>query len=60
MKSDAPASWPGHPRASREIAHELFLSRRTADMHVRNIFGKLDCRSRVAAIHRARKLGLIA
>ena len=47
-------------RTNREIAHDLFLSPRTVDMHVRNILRKLDCRSRVEAAHRAGELGLIA
>jgi DNA-binding NarL/FixJ family response regulator len=47
-------------RTNREIAHDLFLSPRTVDMHVRNILRKLDCRSRVEAAHRASDLGLLA
>jgi predicted ATPase/DNA-binding CsgD family transcriptional regulator len=47
-------------RTNREIAHDLFLSPRTVDMHVRNILRKLDCRSRVEAAGRARELGLVA
>ena len=47
-------------RTNREIAQELFLSQRTVDMHVRNLLGKLDCRSRVEASHRAGELGLLA
>jgi DNA-binding NarL/FixJ family response regulator len=46
-------------RTNREIAQELFLSPRTVDMHVRNLLGKLDCRSRVEAAHRAGELGLL-
>jgi predicted ATPase/DNA-binding CsgD family transcriptional regulator len=46
-------------RTNREIAHDLFLSPRTVDMHVRNILRKLDCRSRVEAAGRARELGLV-
>ncbi|HEY7621371.1 MAG TPA: AAA family ATPase [Solirubrobacteraceae bacterium] len=45
---------------NREIAEELVLSRRTVDMHVRNILRKLDCRSRVEAVTRAGDLGLLA
>jgi DNA-binding NarL/FixJ family response regulator len=47
-------------RTNREIAQELFISHRTVDMHVRNLLGKLDCRSRVEASHRAGELGLLA
>ena len=46
-------------RTNREIAQELFISERTVDMHVRNLLGKLDCRSRVEASHRAGELGLL-
>jgi DNA-binding CsgD family transcriptional regulator len=46
-------------KTNRDIAHELFLSRRTVDMHVRNILRKLDCRSRVEAAHRAGELDLL-
>lgn len=46
-------------KTNREIAQELFLSQRTVDMHVRNLLGKLDCRSRVEASHRAGELGLL-
>ena len=46
-------------RTNREIAQDLFLSQRTVDMHVRNILRKLDCRSRVEAVARAREIGLV-
>jgi DNA-binding NarL/FixJ family response regulator len=47
-------------RTNREVAEELFLSARTVDMHVRNIFAKLDCRTRGEATYKARALGLLA
>jgi DNA-binding CsgD family transcriptional regulator len=50
----------GAGRSNREIAHELFLSPRTVDSHVRNLLRKLDCRSRVDAARRAGELGLLA
>ncbi len=46
-------------RTNREIAQELFISQRTVDMHVRNLLGKLECRSRGEASHRAGELGLL-
>jgi DNA-binding CsgD family transcriptional regulator len=47
-------------RTNREIAHELVLSTRTVDMHVRNLLGKLGCRTRTEATMRALELGLVA
>jgi DNA-binding CsgD family transcriptional regulator/tetratricopeptide (TPR) repeat protein len=47
-------------RTNREIAHEFFVSPRTVDMHVRNIFVKLGCRSRAEATRKAVDLGLLA
>jgi DNA-binding CsgD family transcriptional regulator len=46
-------------RTNREIAGELFLSTRTVDMHVRNVFTKLGCSSRTAAVRRAAEQGVI-
>ena len=34
-------------RTNREVAAQLFLSSRTIEAHLRNIYGKLDVRSRV-------------
>jgi DNA-binding CsgD family transcriptional regulator len=47
-------------RTNKEIAGAFFLSTRTIDMHVRNIFAKLGCRSRADATRKAVELGLLA
>ena len=46
-------------RTNREIAHRLYLSPRTVDMHVRNLLAKLGCGSRTEATSRAYALGLL-
>ena len=46
-------------RTNREIARELVLSHRTVDMHVRNLLGKLGCRTRTQATTKAMQLGLL-
>ncbi len=46
-------------RTNRDIANELFLSRRTVDMHVRNVLAKLGCSTRTQATSRAFDLGLL-
>jgi LuxR family maltose regulon positive regulatory protein len=43
-----------------EIAQELFISTNTVNTHVRNIYAKLDARSRSAAVQRARELRLLS
>jgi LuxR family maltose regulon positive regulatory protein len=42
-----------------DIARELFVSHNTVRTHTRHIFAKLQVTSRRAAVHRARKVGLL-
>lgn len=46
-------------KTDREIGQELFISPKTANRHVANIFAKLDCHNRTAATTRAHLLGLL-
>jgi ATP/maltotriose-dependent transcriptional regulator MalT len=46
-------------KTNKAIASELFLSERTVDRHVSNVFGKLDVPSRTAATTYAHKHKLI-
>ncbi len=48
-----------HGRTDREIANELFLSRRTINAHVANILGKLGVATRREAVAKAKRTGLI-
>ena len=43
-----------------EIARELYVSLNTINTHLRNIYAKLDARSRSAALQRARELRLLS
>jgi LuxR family maltose regulon positive regulatory protein len=43
-----------------QIAHELYVSVNTVNTHVRNIFAKLDARTRSTAVDRARELRLLS
>ncbi|MBB6546853.1 ATP-binding protein [Nonomuraea rubra] len=45
--------------SNRQIAERLFISARTSGVHVSNIMGKLGASSRVEAVARARRTGLI-
>ncbi len=44
---------------NRQIAVELVLSTRTVDMHVRSLFTKLGCTSRLGAARRGVELGIV-
>jgi DNA-binding CsgD family transcriptional regulator len=47
-------------RSNQEIADELFLTRKTASVHVSNIIGKLGVSNRVQAAAIAQRVGLVA
>ncbi len=46
-------------KSNREIARKLFIEQSTVKTHIKNIYGKLDARSRTQAVSRARELDLI-
>ncbi|MGB9589105.1 MAG: helix-turn-helix domain-containing protein [Armatimonadota bacterium] len=46
-------------KSSKEVADELFVSKRTVDFHLANIYEKLQVSNRVQAFRRATSLGLI-
>ncbi len=46
--------------ATKEVAIQVGISRRSVDAHLRSIYRKLDATNRVQAVNRARAYGLIA
>ncbi len=46
-------------KSSREVADTLFVSKRTVDFHLANVYDKLHVNNRVQAFRRATRLGLI-
>lgn len=46
-------------RTNREIAGELFIAAKTAELHVSRVLRKLDARNRVEAVTAAREHGLL-
>ncbi|MDX2065420.1 MAG: LuxR C-terminal-related transcriptional regulator [Fimbriimonadaceae bacterium] len=46
-------------QSSREAADALYVSKRTVDFHLANIYDKLQVSNRVQAFRAATKLGLI-
>jgi DNA-binding NarL/FixJ family response regulator len=51
-------AWDKAGRSNRQIAEELFISVKTASVHVSNILAKLGVASRVEAAAVAHRLGL--
>jgi DNA-binding CsgD family transcriptional regulator len=45
---------------NREVAERLFISTRTVGAHLERCMAKLDVSTRGAAVHEARRLGLIS
>lgn len=47
-------------KTSKDVADALYLSKRTVDFHLVNIFDKLQVSNRVQALRRAALLGLVS
>ncbi len=47
-------------KSSKDVADALFVSKRTVDFHLANIYDKLQVSNRVQAFRRATRLGLIS
>ena len=45
--------------SSKKVADMLFVSKRTVDFHLDNIFQKLQVNNRMAALQQAQRLGLL-
>ena len=46
-------------KSSKDVADELYVSKRTVDFHLANIYDKLQVSNRVQAFRRATRLGLV-
>ena len=46
--------------SNQVVADQLFLSKRTVDFHLKNVYSKLNVNNRVQALHEAARLGLIS
>jgi DNA-binding NarL/FixJ family response regulator len=46
-------------KSSKEVAEQLFVSKRTVDFHLANIYSKLSVTNRVQAFREATRRGLI-
>jgi DNA-binding CsgD family transcriptional regulator len=45
---------------SKEVANQLFVSKRTVDFHLVSIYGKLEVRNRMQALREAQRRGLLS
>lgn len=45
--------------SNKEIAHEMFISKRTVDFHLAQIFRVLGVKNRILAMNEAKRLKLI-
>ncbi len=46
-------------KSSKDVADAIYVSKRTVDFHLANIYDKLQVSNRVQAFRRATRLGLI-
>lgn len=46
-------------KSNKEVASELYCSKRTVDFHLARIYGKLNVSNRIQAVRRAAVLGLL-
>ncbi len=47
-------------KSSKEVAAQLYISRRTVEYHLASVYGKLEVNNRMQAFHRALSLGLVS
>ncbi len=45
--------------SSKEVADKLYISKRTVDFHLQNVYEKLQATNRLDAFRRAARLGLV-
>lgn len=53
-------SWISKGYSSKHVADKLYVSKRTIDFHLANIYEKLQVNNRLQAFRAATKLGLVS